>query len=121
MAENFHNEAHHDYDASDVTYGIWAPCDKHGHLSSTKDGFSKKDGFFYVAPYKIIIDFAAVDGVVELIWRGATDAHSTVSGTVSEGFETWGSSCQTSQHLVHRITKALKYVSDALDIRVKDN
>lgn len=62
-----------------------------------------------------------IDGVVELIWRGATDAHSTVTGTVSEDFETWGSSCQTSQHLVHRIEKAFKYVSSAIDIKVKHN
>lgn len=36
LTENFHNEAHYDNDASDVTYGIWAPCDKHKHLSFTK-------------------------------------------------------------------------------------
>lgn len=86
-----------------------------------KTNFVKKDGFFYVAPYKLIVDFAAVDGVVELIWRGSSDAHATVPGEVSEGYETWGSSCQTSRHLLNRIEKALKDVTDRKDIHVKYN
>lgn len=122
LIENFFNEAHHDHDASDVTYGIWAPCNKYGVLAEKElTGFEKKDGFFYVAPYKILIDFAAVDGVVELIWRGASDAHATVDGSVTKGYETWGSSCQTSQHLVNRIKKALKLVADPINISVKHN
>lgn len=89
-------------------------------LKRKKQGLRKKMDFF-VTPYKILVDFAAVDGVVELIWRGACDAHATVDGTVTEGYETWESSCQTSQHLVNRIKKALKLVADPLDISVKHN
>lgn len=68
-----------------------------------------------------MINPTPVHGVVELNWIGAIDAHITVSCTVSEGIETWWSSCQTSQHLVHCITKGSKYLSDALDFRVYDN
>lgn len=121
MTENVNNQAHHIPNASDVIYGIWGCSDNNGHLSLLKNGITKKKMIFNVASYKIIIDFAAFAEVVKLIWLGVTNAHSTVQGMVSAGFETWGPSCQTCQHLVHRINKALKYVSDTLDISVKDN
>lgn len=120
MTENFHNAAHYDNDASDVTYGIWAPWNKLGPFSSRRMGLQSVMGCFMLH-LKNQIYFAAVDDVVELIWKAATDAYSTIGGTVSEGFETWGSSRHTSMYLMQCITKALKYVSDVVDIKIKEN
>ena len=60
-----------------------------------------KGFFFYVASYRIKVDFAARTNCVwELVWRGKEDVHATVEGTVVEGYNWVGSSAQTSHSLI---------------------
>ncbi|KAI5807941.1 hypothetical protein DFH27DRAFT_607629 [Peziza echinospora] len=71
---------HLDKDGSPYTFGIWGLMDLGGNLVKGKEG-AMKDGFFY------------------MIWRGKTDAHSTVIATMEYGYQWLGSSAKTSQKL----------------------
>ena len=99
----FSNKPHKDNDGSPMTFGVWGLVDENGALSKGKVDMMK-GVFFYIASYRIKVDFAArTDCVWELVWRGKEDVHATVEGTVVEGYNWVGSSAQTSRSLIQRV------------------
>ena len=101
---DFSNKFHLDNDFNSYMFGIWAPisCES-GKLSSKKNGFESKGGEFLFASYKVCVDFHTCDGIVEIIWRGKTDFHSTIPSSTSLPYTRIGSSIQVNKVLVQRI------------------
>lgn len=89
--DQFWNLAHRDRDVTKYTHGIGANCTIKGKLASFADGFWSEGGFFFVADYGIIIDYSAIDGVVEQVrdlravpvhvLHMITDDHTDLAGT----------------------------------------
>jgi len=105
MNETFSNRPHKDKDGSPYTFGIWGIMDIEGNLIGNKQR-AMQNGFFYIAPYKIKVDFEIqTDCIWEIIWRGKTDTHATVIGKMETGYQWLGSSAQTSKSLVERVHK----------------
>eukprot|EP01113_Clastostelium_recurvatum_P042233 TRINITY_DN682_c0_g2_i1.p1 TRINITY_DN682_c0_g2~~TRINITY_DN682_c0_g2_i1.p1 ORF type:complete len:415 (+),score=71.80 TRINITY_DN682_c0_g2_i1:62-1306(+) len=100
--DNFFNAAHRDGDLSDWTYGMWAGCTMDGQII-TDGSFQSRDGFFYMADYKVLVDFAHLDGLAEIVWAGRHHVHGTVSGQFAPGQTRYGSSCQLSRRLNERV------------------
>lgn len=109
--QGFYNSLHVDNDSEDhMAFGIFLPvqCDKSFTLMPINKGYQQVSGGFINAHYKTIVDFASIDGSVEMAWWGATDAHCTLepewfSPQVSCNQTHLGSSVQISQKLEHRI------------------
>ena len=102
--EDFSNTFHRDLDFNLYTYGIRAPISiGSSNLSSKQDGFQSRGGEFVLASYKVFVDFNACDGVVEIIWRGKTDFHSTLASTTMIRYTRLGTSVQVSDDLVQRL------------------
>jgi hypothetical protein len=59
---------HKDNDTSKYTHGSWAAVRREtGEFARKKDGFWSRGGFFFSACYKVLVDFAAIDGIVECL------------------------------------------------------
>lgn len=71
------------------------------HVQLRSPGVATKitGGNFSIPEYGIFIDFGACDGVVDVAWRGALDAHFTTEGRLPLEEERWGSSVQVSRRL----------------------
>jgi hypothetical protein len=103
----FANEGHFDNDINIYATGIWSPVDKEGNIATKDDGYDG-DGFrFYIAPYKVAIDFNDIDGFVEAIWRGKSDLHGTTTGRYGENSDRHAITCQLAKRLDQRVRKAL--------------
>jgi hypothetical protein len=106
---NFHNKAHHDNDGSLTTFGIWALVDKQGNwISESRNSqeIPMTGELFYIFPYKIKIDFAAMPYAIwELIWCGKENRHATVDGKMAENLDWFGTAAQTSKKLLERIVR----------------
>lgn len=106
--DNFENKGHTDNDVSTYTHGIGGNARSDtGELASFKDGYRAEGGFFYVADYKILVDYSVIDGVVEQIWQGPKHVHSTVAGKIAEGFTRYGSSTQINTRLSRAVQQYL--------------
>jgi hypothetical protein len=96
-----------DNDASTWTHGISGNVLKEtGEIATHKDGFKMKGGFFYVADYGFLIDYAKIDGVVEQIWQGPNHVHGTALSEISDPrFTRYGSSTQINIRLKRAVEK----------------
>ena len=104
----FSNKPHKDNDGSPMTFRVWGLVDESGALSKGKVDIMKGVSF-YIASYRIKVDFAArADCVWELVWRAKEDVHATVEGIVVEGYNWVGSSAQTSCLLIQRVNTWIK-------------
>ena len=107
--DGFENRGHCDNDASSYTFGIGGNVfSKTGRIASYKDGYRQQGGFFYIADYAILIDYAVIDGVCEQVWHGPDHVHSTVKGMIAPGFTRIGSSAQVNKTLKKEVGKWIK-------------
>lgn len=101
----FYNAVHVDRDIEDqMTFGIFMPvAAKDFRLKSQQNGYDQLSGGFINAHYKTFLDFASIDGVIEMAWWGSSDAHCTLE---PEYIDT--NHCHTHLGSSMQIAKALK-------------
>jgi len=118
--EDFSNCFHKDRDYNSYSFGIWAPtCSKTSKLVSRKNGFDSTGGEFLLGSYKVCVDINACDGVLEMIWCGKDDFHSTIQSTTSPLYTRVGTFVQVSNTLVQRMRSLLKQHAGGVDISKK--
>lgn len=117
--DEFVNQKHTDFDATQYAFGFFARINrKTGRLYSRQNDVNKGDSVgarFILDDYRIMVDYDACDGVVEMLWSSKIHHHTTSSATYnakdvkvvpSRGNITrFGCACQVSQRLVDRITQ----------------
>lgn len=105
-----------DNDTNIFTNGIWAPCNKAGRLRDRRDGFSQTGHHFYNATWKVLVDIASIDDVVEMIWRGKLDVYSTTDRAFTTDVIRYAATCQVNKRLDDIVSKTLatgvKHVMD---------
>lgn len=102
----FANRFHCDRDVNTMAFGVFMPLNHNLKLTSRRDGYRQYSGTFCLASYKVVVDFANIDGVVEQIWRGG-DVHATTIGTWRGANTHLGSSCQLNKMLYQRVIRGL--------------
>lgn len=120
--DGFFNALHVDADSPDhMAFGIFFPVGKKSfNLCPRSDGYDQSSGGFINAHYKTFLNFASVDGVVEMAWWAATDAHCTLRPEFLSSRNTHlGSSAQVSQALVIRVKSLLH--SEPLRLIIDDH
>ena len=118
--DRFENRIHLDNDRSTYAFGIFLPIFKNtGKLASFEDGFGSKGGEFVIPTYKCCVDFAAFNGIVEMIWRSNKDFHGTVSSEFKSDFSRIGSSAQISENLVGRIKNLMVQKEKGINIETR--
>jgi hypothetical protein len=114
--DNFSNRLHQDNDFQTYAFGIFAPiCSERGTLFSVGNEPNFSGGEFILRSYNTYIDFNACDGIVEVIWRGSSDFHSTLPGETPVNGTRFGSSVQISNALVRRLKIVLDLHSKGVD------
>ncbi|KJA16326.1 hypothetical protein HYPSUDRAFT_207119 [Hypholoma sublateritium FD-334 SS-4] len=86
--EDFSNYQHKDKDAIAVAYGLWWAAKRNGNkyeLDAVCDHAQIKGGQFVYGEYGWGIDFERCYGLVEIMWRGSIDAHSTCKSISDDG------------------------------------
>lgn len=109
--DGFFNALHVDKDSHNhMAFGVFLPIcygpQTSFNIASVNDGYRQLTGGFINAAYKTIVDFASIDGAVEMAWWGSADPHCTLEPEwlASDQNQTHlGSSIQVSQALEHRI------------------
>lgn len=101
----FVNFPHNDRDRSVYAYGQFAPTDLNGNFKSFTEGYQLIGHHFIVIPYRFLVDFSNIDGLVEIIWRGPIDKHCTTTGKLGPGCDKYAFSTQINQRLADRVQK----------------
>lgn len=117
--DGFYNAVHTDNDANDhMAFGIFLPVTANKFvLASNSDGYSLLSGGFINVHYKTNLNFAEIDGIVEMAWWGSSDAHCTLKPEfVSAGHTHLGTSIQVSKMLKMRVEKLSTSVQQNLII-----
>ncbi|EIW73169.1 hypothetical protein TREMEDRAFT_59332 [Tremella mesenterica DSM 1558] len=98
----FSNTPHQDRDTSPFNIGLFfAGAVREGRFSGDLSRVSKQlhGGEFWWPELGVVVGHAPTDGWAEVVWRGPTDLHGTLSCWLHEGaqfseVDRWGSSCQ---------------------------
>lgn len=106
--ESFRNLPHTDNDLNLWTNGIWLPARASDALLRTHADAcgTETGGYFYDAHMKVFIDFAAIDGVVWVLWQGRRNVHGTTIIRCEGDAMRYGLSTQINQRLDDKVQKA---------------
>lgn len=77
-------------------------------LMSREDRFVQTGHAFYVATYKILVDWDKIDGMVEMAWRGKNALYGTTGGVLGSRSERYAFTAQLNRRLDLAVSSALK-------------